>query len=175
VPAESTRVARRAALVDIGAAERGDSRGTVGELLAERIRLARPWYRALSVQRPVHGWIDRINQVLADVRVPPRVDAPDTVHYASRLEDLPQLERAVALAAVAFAERTPLVLLDQLDAFADGEDEAAFFRAVDRLAPTTTTVILGTPIPPRAVEHVTTTRPIAVIDLYSLDRKGALL
>ena len=85
----------------------------------------------------------------------------------STLMQLPQLERAVALAAVALAERTPVVMLDQLDPFANPDDEVAFMAAIDTLAPATTTLVLGTPVPARATE-VSVARHRVDIDLYSL-------
>ena len=87
--------------------------------------------------------------------------------------ELPQLERAVALAAVALAERTPVVMLDQLDSFASVPDEAAFVTAVATLAPATTTVLIGTPLPARAVfTGDAGRRSLIEIDLYSLSQIG---
>ncbi len=61
------------------------------------------------------------------------------------LGTLPQLDRAIALAAIALAERTPVVLLDSVDPFSGPDEARAFLCALDRLAPATTTVIVGMP------------------------------
>jgi len=98
-----------------------------------------------------------------------------TVRPGSTLVELPQLERAVALAALALAERTPVVMLDQLDSFASAEEEGVFVAAIRHLAPATTTVMLGTPLPPRAaVRRDVDERTVIEIDLYSVSKKGAL-
>ena len=63
-----------------------------------------------------------------------------------------------------------------MDAFADPRDEAAFLRALDVLAPATTTIVLGTPVAPRDFEMTGIGRDVLVLDLaaIALDRKGAL-
>ena len=58
-------------------------------------------------------------------------------------------------------------MLDQLDPFANPEDEAAFIAAINALAPATTTLVVGTPLPGRATD-VASNRPRIDIDLYSL-------
>jgi putative drug exporter of the RND superfamily len=90
-------------------------------------------------------WLERINSVLAASTG--RAVVP--VRAASTLVELPQLERAVTLAGIALAERTPIVLLDQLDAFATDADEHVFFTAVRALAPATTTIVVGVAAAPR--------------------------
>jgi RND superfamily putative drug exporter len=109
------------------------------------------------------SWLERVNAVLA------QVGSSTVVRASSSLVELPHLERAVALAMVAIAERTPVVMLDQLDSFASTDDEAAFLSAMHLLAPATTTIVVGSPIPARAIEPADTgDRPLVVIDLYSL-------
>ncbi|MCU1534175.1 MAG: putative drug exporter, family [Glaciihabitans sp.] len=159
LPSESSRVARLVALEDIGGGERAEIRVTVGQLFEERLRLTLPWYRTFTVRRRVGSWIERVNAV---------VGRPGCVTESSNLQQLPQLERAVALAAIAFAEHTPVVMLDQLDAFADPADEAAFLVALDRLAPATTTVVLGAPTAPRHIDRAMVPRAILHLDLDNL-------
>ena len=93
-----------------------------------------------------------------------------TVRPTSTLVELPQLERAVALASVALAERTPIVMLDQLDPFASDEEETAYVSAVARLAPATTTLVIGTPLP-SSCDSVAD-RAVVAVDLYSLSQEG---
>ena len=83
------------------------------------------------------------------------------------ISSLPQLERAVAGAALALSERTPVVILDTLDPFADAGDAHDFLRALDRLAPATTTVIVGTPDAYRV-------RPELSRELLAFEPEGAL-
>ncbi|MET0989940.1 MAG: hypothetical protein ABWY54_04775, partial [Glaciihabitans sp.] len=173
LPSDANKVARLAALSDISGTERGEDTSSIGELLEERVRLTQPWYRGLSAGVRARDWLERVNSTLADTAL--SSTARVAVRADDRVDELPQLERAVVLAAVALAEGTPIVLLDQRDAFAEEEDESAFLLALDRLAATTTTLLLGTPVPPRAFGQAATLRPQHTIDLYSFDRKGALL
>jgi RND superfamily putative drug exporter len=169
LPSESARVARLVAMADVGGLERGESTVTLRELLEERMRFTQPWYRSFTSWRRVQRWIARINASLAAVTT----DAV-TVEGSSVITQLPQRERAVALAAVALAEGTPVVMLDQLDTFAEPADETAYLRAVCRLAPASTTVVVGTPLPVRTTNPQTSDgRALAVIDLTAL--QGAAL
>lgn len=165
LPSEASRVSRLVALADLGATSLDDPGPdpAVGELLAERLRLlGRP-------ERERDQWLERVNRAVAESGAA----RPVLVHATSTLVALPQFERAVTLAAVALAERAPIVMLDQLDAFADVDLDAAFLRALDSLAPRATTLVLGTPLPERALPAVTATeRPVVVIDLYSLEQNG---
>ncbi len=163
LPSESSRVRSIVALADVGGVQRSETSVTIGELLTERIEMTQPWYRLLTTRRTAQRWLDRVGMVLADVAGRPTT----TVRLTSTLVELPQLERAVALATVALAERTPIVMLDQLDAFASSDDEAAFIAAISRLAPATTTLVVGTPLPARATALVTE-RELIDVDLYSL-------
>ena len=157
LPSEASRVSALVALANVGGADRAEATVTVGELLTERLEMTQPWYRMWATGRQRDKWLDRINAV-AGSRL---------VSAESTLVELPQLERAIALAAVAFAERTPVVMLDQLDAFAVSDDETAFLRAVDALAPASTTIVIGTPLPARALPDDAGARPVIVVDLYT--------
>jgi RND superfamily putative drug exporter len=170
LPSEAARVRGIVALADVGGAQRVEHTVTVGELLVERLEMTLPWYRAVVARRSAQRWLDRVNSVLAELGRDATV-----VQLSSTLVELPQVERAVALAAVALAERTPVVMLDQLDPFAGTEDDADFVTAVCRLAPATTTVVIGTPVPARASGLTTVgERPVIDIDLYSLSQEGLL-
>ena len=150
------------ALADVGGAQRTETSVTIGELLTERLEMTQPWYRFLSTARSSRRWLDRVNSVLGEGRV--------IVRPGSTLVELPQLERAVALASVALAERTPIVMLDQLDSFGSDEEESAFVAAVARLAPATTTLVIGTPVPSRC--DSVADRHLVSVDLYSLSTEG---
>jgi RND superfamily putative drug exporter len=166
LPSEAGHVRSKVALADIGGTQRAETTVTLGELLAERLELTQPWYRFFSTNRTARRWLDRVNSVLAEGAGRATVE----VVPSSTLVELPQLERAVALASVALAERTPVVMLDQLDPFANIDDEKAFLAAVARLAPSTTTLVIGTPVPPRS-EHPAH-RQLVVIDLSTLSTEG---
>ena len=137
LPSEAAAVRAIVALADIGGNQSSESGVTVGELLDERLELTQPWYRMFTITRQSQRWLDRMNAVLGEGR--------REVERDSTLVGLPQLERAVALATVAIAERPTVVMLDQLDAFADPRDEAAFVAAVCSLASATTVIVIGTP------------------------------
>ena len=159
LPSERSRVARLVALADLGAGERSGASATIGDLLDERLEVTLPWYRMWRTASGSRAWLERINDATPD--------GATIVLASSTLVQLPQLERAIALAALALAERTPVVMLDQLDAFAGSGDEAAFFVALDLLAPTSTTLVVGTPVPARALD-IPTDRQLVVVDLYQL-------
>jgi RND superfamily putative drug exporter len=160
IPSESARVRALVALGDIGGSARSEAGATVGELLVERLELTQPWYRTFTTARRAQRWIERMNKALH----------PSTrIEASSALMALPQLERAVALAAIVLAEGTPVVMLDQLDPFVNPEDEENFVRIVRELAAPTTTVVIGSPLPARRApgDHI-------AIDLYSLSTEGLL-
>jgi len=169
LPSEAPAVRSLVALADVGGSQRSETTVTVGELLTERLEMTLPWYRALTTRRARMRWLVRANGALRAAT--DRECAEITVQ--STLVSLPQLERAVALATVALAERTPIVMLDQLDPFANPEDEDAFVAALRSLAPATTTIVIGTPVPSRASAlTVRADRPVVEIDLYSLALEG---
>ncbi|GAA1226428.1 hypothetical protein [Rhodoglobus aureus] len=94
---------------------------------------------------------------------------------ATSINALPQLERAVALAAVALAEGTEIVFFDRFDRFASEEDEAAFLTAVGRLADATTTIIFGTESPVTVAHSIDRgERNVLLVDLYLLAPEGLL-
>ena len=163
LPSEAAKVRSLVALGDVGGAQRTETSVTIGELLVERLEMTQPWYRLFSTNRSAQRWLDRVNSVLTDVTG----GGTATVRRTSTLVELPQLERAVALASVALAERTPIVMLDQLDSFASSGDEEAYVAAISRLAPATTTLVIGTPVPSRATD-IRSDRPLVAIDLYEL-------
>lgn len=127
--------------------------------MVERLRLTQPWYRAFAVHRRARTWLARVDSVLG---------SGHSISPRSTIEQLPQLERAVALAAVALAEHTPVVMLDLLDAFADATDEAKFLVALDRLAPATTTILLGSPLSAKSSNDAHLSREIVRLDLDRL-------
>ena len=140
LPSDAGRVTRLVALADLSGPSRAEVEVTLGDLLEERVRLSSPWYLAPIAARRARSRAGRVGVALEGLgRVTVLVDA------ATHVERLPQLERAVAMAAVALSERTPVVLLDALDAFSDPLDARAFLVALDRLAPATTTVVVGMP------------------------------
>jgi RND superfamily putative drug exporter len=153
-------------MADVGGLERADGTATLGELLEERLHLTQPWYRGVTIGRRTRRWIERINTALAETGS----DVTLTAH--TDLHTLPQRERAVALAAIALAEGTPVVMLDQLDTFASERDEAAFVDTVCRLARTTATVVIGTPMPARTGLASCGGRQLVTIDL---DRSATLI
>jgi RND superfamily putative drug exporter len=158
LPSEAGMVARLVALEDVGGTDRAEVRVGIADLLVERLRLTQPWYRVWSSRHRARVWLERANAVLDG----------SPISRDATIEQLPQLHRAVALASVAFAELTPIVMLDVLDAFADAADEVAFLAAIDQLAPATTTVFVGLPASPRPFA---VGRPVVELQL---DRRDVL-
>jgi RND superfamily putative drug exporter len=170
LPSESAHVAAIVALEDIGGTDRAEVRVGIAELLVERLRLTQPWYRAFSVRRRARSWIERVDAVLG---------TENAISARATVDQLPQLERAIALTAVALAEHTPVVMLDLFDNFADRADATKFLIALDRLAPATTTIIIGAPGQAEHAAMPALRRTVEFLDLYELaaahlDRKGAL-
>jgi RND superfamily putative drug exporter len=140
LPSDAAKVSRLVAIADLSGPGRAGAAVTLGDLLEERIRLTSPWYLAPIARRRARIRAGRISGALQGFD---RQTVP--VDASTPVESLPQLERALALAAVALSERTPVVLLDALDPFSDPLDARAFLLALDRLAPSTTTVVVGMP------------------------------
>ncbi len=160
LPSDAGRVARLVALADLSGPSRAEVEVTLGELLEERIRLSSPWYLASIAGRRARSRAGRVSGALEGLG---RLTIP--VDAGTHVERLPQLERAVSMAAVALSERTPVVLLDALDPFADPLDARAFLLALDRMAPATTTVIVGMPGLHRVADA--TTPRIRTLDIAS--------
>jgi RND superfamily putative drug exporter len=140
LPSDAGRVSRLVAIADLTGPGRTGASATLGDLLEEHLRLTRPWYLAPVARRRARIRAGRVSGALQGLG---RQTVP--VDASTPVESLPQLERAVALAAVALSERTPVVLLDGLDPFSDPLDALAFLLALDRLAPAATTVVVGMP------------------------------
>jgi RND superfamily putative drug exporter len=164
LPSDAGRVTRMVALAELSGPGRAEVEVTLGELLEERLRLTSRWYQIFGSTRRARIRAERVNGALEGLG---RRTVPVTA--ATSVERLPQLERALSMAAVALSERTPVVLLDALDPFADPLDAQAFLIALHRLAPATTTVVVGMPGLDRHVDQ--TLRRIHVLDL---SREGAL-
>ncbi|MEO7124214.1 MAG: MMPL family transporter, partial [Lacisediminihabitans sp.] len=135
LPSEAAKVARLVATAEVGGFERTDNRVTLGDLLTERLELTQPWYRSWFVRSRVVRLIGRLTAV----------GGGTAFSENSQPQQLPQLERALALSVVALAERTPVVMLDQLDPFASADDERAFIAAICALAEPATTIVIGAP------------------------------
>jgi RND superfamily putative drug exporter len=168
LPSEASRVRGIVSLADVGGVERTETSVTVGELLTERLEMTQPWYRMWNTGRRSRTWLDRINSAATAAAARPTV----TVTARSTLVELPQLERAIALSALALAEQTPVVILDQLDPFATAADAVAYFAALDLIVPSTTTVFVGTPVPASDVSTSGTGRRVISIDLYAATVAG---
>ncbi|MES1212854.1 MAG: hypothetical protein ABUT11_04840, partial [Leifsonia sp.] len=166
LPSDAGKVSRLVAIADLSCPGRAGVTATLGELLEERLRLTSPWYLAPVAGRRARIRAGRVSGALQGLG---RQTVP--VAASTPVETLPQLERAVALAAVALSERTPVVLLDALDPFSDPRDARAFLLALDRLAPSGTTVVVGMP-GLRRVAEVTPPR-IRALNV-SLVTEGAL-
>jgi len=140
LPTDGAAVSRLVAIADVGRTERTGTPVSFGTLLGERLRLTQPWYRSPSRRRQADRVIERIGRTLSEtsVRQAAAIRADTIVGH------LPPLERAVAIAAVAIAERTPVVMLD-LDAFAGSDDGRIFLETLWRLAPESTTIFVGSP------------------------------
>ncbi|NYF11470.1 RND superfamily putative drug exporter [Leifsonia sp. AK011] len=171
IPSDAAKVRTIVALANVGGSERSETSVTIGQLLVERLETTQPWFRFFGNHRRADQWLQRVNAAVRNATG--REVVP--VRASHTLLELPQLERAVALAAVALAENTPVVMLDQIDSFASSDDEQAFIDALQLLAPPETTIVIGTPLPARAISlDDPDARLLLTIDLYSLTTEGSL-
>ncbi len=145
LPSERERVARRVAMIDVGGMETSGSERHPGdgswreptwrELVQERLGVTLPWYRAWMTHRSATEWMHRVSQ---------SIDGVTTVAIRPNagLKNLPRLERAIALASVALAEKPAIVMLEVPEAFADDGDWQRFLDAVASMAPSSTTIVV---------------------------------
>ncbi|QNO36972.1 MMPL family transporter [Protaetiibacter sp. SSC-01] len=136
LPSEASHVARRVSFAEFGGAAR-EGELPLGELLAERLRLTGPWHGAFTARRRARAWVARIRDVIA------ASGSDAVVGWSTTLASLPPVERGVATLGIALAERTPVVVLDSVDPLPGDDGGAAFLTAADRLAPASTTVVIG--------------------------------
>ncbi len=143
LPSETTAVARRVSFAEFGGTAR-DGELPLGELLTERMRLTGRWYRSFTAARRARAWVARIHDVVgaSGSAVP--------IGWGTTLGALPPVERAIVTVGIALSERTPVVVVDSVDPLPGADGGAAFLAAVDRLAPASSTVVIGA----AAADHV---------------------
>jgi len=152
LPSETAAVARSVSFAEFGGAAR-EGELPLGELLAERLRLTGRWYRSFTAARRARAWVARIHDA---------VGASGSAHpigWNTAPAALPPVERAIVTLGVALSEGTPVVVLDSVDPLPGEDHGARLLAAVDRLAPATTTVVIGAAGAHR-VEIPTLSRPV---------------
>jgi putative drug exporter of the RND superfamily len=144
LPSEAGRVLRLVALGDTTRLDSADERLTLADLFAERLSLRGPAWRALRLGGRVTAEIERVNVAIDEAWNQLPMDAADARPVAadSTIAELPRLQRAVALAALAAVERTPVLVLDTGDGFPGSDEERAFIAAVRSLVHVGTAVLL---------------------------------
>ncbi len=156
LPSDAERAMRLVALADLGSPP-ADHGVTVGELLAERLALVG------GRRRETGDWMRRLDAALGGIRLTP----------ATPVGSLTSYQRAVLLAALALAERTPVVLLDQPDSV-DGDEAERFAAAVLALAPASSTLFIGTDLPPGTLRLPDSHgRRVITLDLNSASLEGS--
>jgi len=171
LPSHTAQVRKAVARAEVAGAPHSEGPLSLRAILQERLEMTQPLRRSLRTSARVRDWIRRIDGALADATS--RRAVPITA--ATNISALPQLERAVALAAVALAEGTEIVFLDRFDRFASDEDEATFMTVVGRLAGDTTTIIFGTDSAgtiASSIDHGE--RAVILVDLYTRAPEGLL-
>ena len=88
--------------------------------------------------------IERVNVAIDEAwnQLPMEAGDARPVAASSTLAELPRLQRAVALAALAAVERTPVLVLETGDGFPSSDEERAFVAAVRALVHVGTAVLL---------------------------------
>lgn len=171
LPSHAAQVNKAVALAEVAGSPYNEGLAAMGAILRERLEMTQPLRRSMGTAANVRDWIRRVDETLAEVTARRTV----RITAATNISALPQLERAVALAAVALAEGTEIVFLDRFDQFASEEDEVAFLTAVGRLAEPTTTIVFGTESSVTVANSIDRgDRNVIVIDLYLLAPEGLL-
>ncbi|PZQ89774.1 MAG: MMPL family transporter [Leifsonia xyli] len=136
LPSEASEVARRVSFAEFGGAAR-EGELPLGELLTERLRFTSRWYRTFTAGRRARVWVNRIHDVVA------ASGSATPIGWGTSLAALPPVERAIVTVGIALSERTPVVVVDSVDPLPGTDGGAAFLAAIDRLAPATTTLVVG--------------------------------
>jgi RND superfamily putative drug exporter len=183
LPSERARALRQVALADVGGWDSRSSGQTVGELLAERLELALPWYRARPSRSQIRLWLDRLNRALGKSASDELITAGTTV------ASLPAVESAAAMVASALAEHPGVVFIDFGDGLPVDHQGRDMVIILGELAPASTTLVIGaetfsTPLLERSTlpqaSHtapvgLAASRNIRLLDLDSSNRKAIQL
>lgn len=166
LPSEWERVARRVAMMDVGGMETSGAEQHSGggswhepswrKLVEERVGVTLPWYRAWMPHRVATVWMRRVTEAIEEfttVQISPN----------GGLKNLPPVERAIALASVALAEKPAIVMLDLPEAFTSRGEWQRFLDAVAAIAPATTTIVVGSTGP--VLTTSVATREVVQLDL----------
>jgi RND superfamily putative drug exporter len=138
LPSEGRRTMRYVALCDISSMDSVERDRTVGEVLAERMALAVPWWKPGVGTRQLRNWVANTSSALDATVVPGPPLTADT-----NISSLSSVQRATVLVASTLAERAGIVFVDLGDRLQDGERLARFIAVLETLTPASTTVILG--------------------------------
>lgn len=161
LPSEMRAVARQSTLVDLEAGW-GDSTRTVGEQIAERLRLARPWYRRVPAGL-AETLVRRIDTALRGTAGESGIDSART------LAELSPLARALMAVALGVADGARVIVIDAGDGPFAHPGSAAFAAAVGGVADPQTTVLLGLEGEPAAHAARVGERPHVHIELAPAD------
>jgi RND superfamily putative drug exporter len=167
LPSERTRALRMVALADVG--DSSDNGLTVGELLAERLDLAHPWYRAASRRSLLSGWVERLNAALGSGRGD---HAAGPIRSGTSVSSLSALERAAVLVAAALTENPGIVIVDLGEGLPVDPTGRDLVQVLATLAPASTTLILGAASFPDAAPAYRGARPLQTLHLDSRDRSS---
>ena len=167
LPSERARALRMVALADVG--DSRDNGLTVGELLAERLDLAHPWYRAASRRSLLAGWVERLNVALGSGRGD---HAGGAIRAGTTVSSLSALERAAVLVAAALTENPDVVIVDLGEGLPVDPTGRDLVQVLATLAPASTTLILGAASFPDAAPSYRGARPLQALHLDSPDRSS---
>ena len=144
LPSEAGTVLRLVALGDTTRLEGADERLTLADLFAERLRLRGPAWRSLRTGDRVAQAVEGVNLAIDEAwnHLPMSAADARAVTADSTVAELPRLQRAITLAALAAVERTPVLVLETGDGFPGSDEEGAFVAAVRSLVREGTAVLL---------------------------------
>lgn len=142
IPSARGAVSRLVALGEVG----GSGDAVFFELMTERLAVTGRRASAGARRRAAQRWAERVTAVATQVSAAPA--AP--IGPSTRLADLPEVQRAVALAALAVAEGTPVVMIEIATSMGARTDDAVI-SAIGRLAASGTTIVISSSGAPATV------------------------
>jgi hypothetical protein len=164
-------VARSVTLVDLSS-PRTDVGTTLGEAIAERLSLARPWYRPRASRRAISDVIDGL---AVQVR---RFGEREPLSATTPLGVLSPVAAALTLVALGAADGSPIVILDPGSA-PGALETLALAEAAAALVPATCTVLVGVPdvslLGYFEAPAFVGGRPAMILDLFSGQVRGQVV
>ncbi|GAA2235818.1 MMPL family transporter [Herbiconiux moechotypicola] len=168
LPSESASVVTRVSLVDLES-RRLDEYTAVGDALAERLRLDRPWFKRVP-RGTVEALVDRLDRALDGLEGEERVDLHTT------LGELSPTASALLAVTLGVADGARVVVVDTGDGEFSRPGTLGFADAVAGVVGSDATLVLGLATAPASLGDGSSVggRPVARIDLAGVAHPSAV-